>query len=122
MSHHILVVDDERTLRTLMRELLEDEGYTVETAEHGAVALTLVQRDLPCLILLDLMMPVMDGITFLNTLTELRLREKVPILVLSANRLPPHDIAALGVDRFCPKPCPFDDLLADVARLVGPPA
>jgi DNA-binding response OmpR family regulator len=121
MCHHILVVEDDHSLRPLMRELLEDEGYTVETAEHGAAALEQMQHRWPRLILLDLMMPVMDGVTFLNTLAGLGWRASVPILVLSAAHLPPHKVEALGVDLFCPKPCPVDDLLANVARLARPP-
>jgi CheY-like chemotaxis protein len=120
MSHHILVVENDQTIRPLIRELLEDAGYIVETAEHGADALVLMEHTRPRLILLDLTMPEMDGVTFLNTLADLGWRESVAVMVLSVANLPPPKVEALGVDHFCRKPFAIDDLLANVRRLVGP--
>ena len=104
-------------LRGLMAELLEEEGYQVTTATNGAEALEKVRRDLPALILLDLMMPVMDGRTFLKHLAAEGLRPGIPVLVLTANRLSPLEVEELGVEGFCAKPCDFDMLLAEVERL-----
>jgi two-component system chemotaxis response regulator CheY len=121
VSGHLLVVDDEPSLRQLIAELLEDEGYSVETAANGAEALAKVLDDLPRLVLLDLMMPIMDGRTFLQKIQERGLRSRLPILVLSANRMSAQEIEHLRVDEFCPKPCPFDTLLDKVAKLSGGP-
>ena len=66
--HSILVVDDDAGIRESIRDLLELEGYTVQTAEHGRQGLVVLQRERPCMIVLDLMMPVMDGRQFLQAL------------------------------------------------------
>jgi DNA-binding response OmpR family regulator len=67
-TKQVLVVEDDASIRELLTELLETESYHVITAQNGADALALFERKIvhPCLILLDLMMPVMDGPTFLK--------------------------------------------------------
>jgi CheY-like chemotaxis protein len=66
---HVLVVDDDAGIRDSLRELLELEGYSVETAEHGRAGLQRIEaQGVPCLVLLDLMMPVMNGVEFLQAL------------------------------------------------------
>ena len=66
-ARRVLVVEDTPALRTLLAQVLTDEGYTVSCAIHGAHALTLLPAASPCVILLDLRMPVMDGRTFAQT-------------------------------------------------------
>lgn len=63
-ARRVLVVEDTPALRTLLAHVLTDEGYTVSCAIHGAHALTLLPAVSPCVILLDLHMPVMDGRAF----------------------------------------------------------
>ena len=63
---HILVVDDEPDIRELVRDILEDEGHQVSVAENGESARTLFARDTPDLVLLDIWMPDVDGITLLR--------------------------------------------------------
>jgi two-component system nitrogen regulation response regulator NtrX len=63
---HILVVDDEPDIRDLVREILEDEGYRVSVAENGASARAAYSRGEPDLVLLDIWMPDIDGITLLR--------------------------------------------------------
>ena len=63
---HILVVDDEPDIRELVREILEDEGYEVAVAENGEAARTSFARNTPDLVLLDIWMPDVDGITLLK--------------------------------------------------------
>ena len=65
-TKRVLVVEDDETLRTTVAEALEDEGYQVITATNGAEALRLVRAAEPDAIVLDLMMPVMDGRAFLE--------------------------------------------------------
>ena len=87
----ILVVEDDLAIRETVVDLLKDEGFAnVSAARHGKEALQLLEHadELPGLILLDLMMPVMDGETFLRTLKahdQTTLRE-VPVVVLTASR------------------------------------
>jgi CheY-like chemotaxis protein len=83
----VLVVDDDATVRQLLRRMLEPEGYTVVEAENGRAALERLREGSPALILLDLMMPEMDGFEFL---TEFRRNEgwrTIPIVVVTAKDL-----------------------------------
>ncbi len=85
----VLLVEDDPATRAIMRAILEKEGWTVSEAENGRVALECMQRERPSLILLDLMMPEMDGFEFS---TEVRRRPEwrlIPIVVLTA-----HDLSA----------------------------
>ncbi|MGI9589898.1 MAG: response regulator [Myxococcota bacterium] len=92
----VLVVDDSEEVRTMLRRALEREGWAVDEAENGRVALELLDRTEPALILLDLMMPVMDGFEFVM---EMRKREnRVPIVVVTAKDLTDEDRKRLNGD------------------------
>jgi len=102
---HALVVDDDEAVRSLFRRSLEDDGWTVDEAENGAVALKRSSERRPDLVLLDLMMPVMDGFDFL---LEFRCREDcrpVPIIVVTAKDLTNEDRQRLvgGVEKIVEK-------------------
>jgi CheY-like chemotaxis protein len=69
--HRVLLVDDDAGIRESLKELLELEGFAVDTAEHGREGLQrMAQPEVPCLVLLDLMMPVMNGVEFLKALRQ----------------------------------------------------
>ncbi len=117
----ILVVDDDPYIRDVVAQLLEGEGYQIEEATNGAEALGVV-NDLarrPDVILLDLMMPVMDGWEFARRLQEHIPPLNIPIVVLSAARLPNERLTVLGARAVLAKPFDVDELLEQVARLVG---
>jgi CheY-like chemotaxis protein len=81
----VLLVDDNEEIRWAVTEILEDEGYTVATAGNGQEALELLRRiPPPRLILLDLMMPVMDGWQFLAQRRANQALSKIPVVILSA--------------------------------------
>ena len=80
----ILVVDDEHSLRLMISMILQAEGHEVEEADNGREALALVARDVPDVILLDLMMPEMDGWRFLEELRACGLRSQTRIVIISA--------------------------------------
>jgi CheY-like chemotaxis protein len=80
----VLLVEDDPDMQTLERLSLEGEGYQVSTANNGAEALRYLDSATPCVIVLDLMMPVMDGLTFLAERTERGLAEGVPVVCVSA--------------------------------------
>lgn len=80
----LLVVDDEPSIRLLMAAILEQEGYEVEAVAGGVEALAAVERELPDVILLDLLMPEMDGWRFLEELRARGLRSKVRVIIVSA--------------------------------------
>ena len=85
MSDYILIVEDDPSIREALRETLETEGYRVECAEHGQAALQhLARAELPCLILLDVMMPVMDGIAFRSAMLQDARLAKIPVVVITA--------------------------------------
>jgi CheY-like chemotaxis protein len=108
----ILVVDDDDDIREAMRDALEDEGYNVETASDGAQALDRLRAmpNEPCLVLLDLMMPVMDGWTFLAERNQDPRLAGIPITIVSAARNVPPDVQCLA------KPISQDRLLDEVHR------
>ena len=113
MKYTILVADDEPEIRDLLRLYLENEGYKVVEAEDGAKALLLLREEKPDLVLLDIMMPVMDGY---KVLTKLREESNVPVMILSAKDADSEKILGLnlGADDYLSKP--FNPLEA-VARV-----
>ena len=113
----VLVVDDEPQLVWMLRFSLEAAGYRVFSAREGREALEGIREHQPDLMLLDIMMPVMDGWAVLQHLQEVPARERPKVVVLSA-RTGLRDRAKateLGADAFVPKPFNVDDLL-DVLR------
>jgi len=115
----VLVVDDEPFIRHLVTEVFEEEGYGIDTAANGAEALEQACRQPPDLIVLDLMMPVMDGWEFLEAWRRQPLSRAVPIVVTSAAYARAGH-QHLDVQAFLSKPFDIDQLLATVASLVGP--
>jgi signal transduction histidine kinase/CheY-like chemotaxis protein len=102
---HALVVDDDDGVRSLFRRSLEEGGWTVDEAENGAQALELSSDRRPDLVLLDLMMPVMDGFDFLLEFRNQKDRRSVPIIVITAKDLNEEDRKRLvgGVERIVEK-------------------
>jgi CheY-like chemotaxis protein len=118
----ILVIDDDRDIRDTLQELLEDEGYCVATAENGAVALARLQHMRPQLILLDLTMPVMDGIRFRERQMNDEALAAIPTIVMTARNDPGKDAGPLLVRACLSKPIDLDELLMLVAHYCGAPA
>ena len=79
----ILIVEDEESLRSLYLEILQHEGFEVKGAENGQLALSAFPQFMPSLILLDLMMPVMNGKEFLRTMSEQESLKNIPVIVLT---------------------------------------
>jgi two-component system KDP operon response regulator KdpE len=112
-SARILIVDDEPSILKAMAPLLRSRGYDVETAATGRTALEAFDRDPPDLVILDLMLPDLDG---LDVCRRLRERGRTPIIVLSAREAERDKVAALdlGADDYVTKPFGPDELLARV--------
>ncbi|WP_375768745.1 response regulator [Archangium gephyra] len=108
----LLIVDDEVAILEALTDILSVEGYEVSTAANGAEGLDHVRKDRPDLILLDLMMPVMDGQEMLRRLKEDPVLRTTPVVVMSAGRV---SKAELQGSRFLAKPFELDDLLDTVA-------
>ena len=94
-SAPVLVVEDDQASRELLVTLLEKQGHRVATAENGSVALARVSEEPPALILLDLMMPVMDGFAFLTALRTNPSFARIPVVVLTAKDLTAEERAIL---------------------------
>jgi CheY-like chemotaxis protein len=115
----ILVVEDDAAIRGLVTEVLRDDGYAVSEAANGAEALAYVGKHKPDLIVLDLMMPVMDGWTFVEECQRTERCSEVPIVVTSASHDLPRTAERLrsyGVRTCLAKPFDVEGLLALVER------
>ncbi len=115
---HILVADDDKNTRKLMKAVLEYENYTVSTAENGKVALEILDREHIDLIILDIMMPEMDG----YELTEMirSVHNEMPILMVSAKQLSVDRKKGFlaGTDDFMTKPIDEEEMLLHIKALL----
>ena len=107
----ILVIDDEPQIRRALQTALTAHGYTVETAENGSLGLATIATWAPDAVVLDLVMPVMDGF---EVLRQVRAWSDVPVVVLSARGQEPDKVNALdqGADDYLTKPFGMGELLA----------
>ena len=112
----ILVVDDEPLIRDVLVDLLRDEGYAVVTADDGLAALEVVLEEAPALVLMDVMMPRMDGCAAFRAMRGHLQGDGLPIVLMSA-MAEPADLDA-EIAAFLRKPVDLEDLLALVARLL----
>jgi CheY-like chemotaxis protein len=120
MAALIMVVEDDAGVRSVLRDALLDEGYLVVEARHGQEALDLLTQLTPSGLIVDLLMPVMDGVTLLR---ELRTRGlPIPCLVATATSWGSTLVGDLSVAAVVPKPFDLDALLAAVRQHCGPPA
>jgi DNA-binding response OmpR family regulator len=115
MMATVLVVDDDPDMRELESMALSYDGFEVLTAADGLEALNLLSTEHPCVIVLDLMMPGMDGLTFLVERKKRALGERIPVVCVSAAGRDMLSIAeALGARDCVPKPVELDALVACV--------
>lgn len=115
---HILLVDDDASIREFVSLALTDEGYDVVTAQNGAVALNLIVQYPPALILLDMRMPIMDGWEFARAYRQTP-GSKAPIIMLTAATDAEAFATQVGADDFLAKPFGLDELLDMVSRFIG---
>jgi DNA-binding response OmpR family regulator len=122
-KHRILVVDDEPNIRVVLRAALEMAGYMVELACNGAKALELVDAGGIDLVVLDLNMPVLDGMTVLQRLAD-RTPPRPRVIVLTAHGSIPAAVKAvrLGASDFLQKPVLPEDFLLSVASVLDEPS
>lgn len=115
---HILVVDDDNNTRLFLRAVLEGAGYTVSTAIHGKHALEIMDKTHIDLVVLDIMMPEMDGYEFTKTLRESE--NNMPILMVSAKQLPSdkHKGFLVGTDDYMTKPIDDEEMLYRIKALL----
>jgi len=117
IGKRVLVVDDDASIRELLATALADDGYEVVPATNGEDALAVCERWRPDVIVLDLMMPVMDGWQFA---TELRARdEDIPIVLLSAARDLRMHAKNLSAAEIIEKPFDLSELLPKIAKVAS---
>jgi CheY-like chemotaxis protein len=122
MARNVLVVEDDEGNRDMIREILEDEGYAVQTARNGLAALARMAGELPALVVMDLMMPAMDGFELVAEMERRGLRPSVPILVVSGSAAAVRRLGEIAPEGFLSKPWDLTEFLAEIARFAGRPA
>jgi two-component system, chemotaxis family, chemotaxis protein CheY len=116
----VLVVDDDPDILQTLALCLSTEGYRILMAANGQEALDVLSRERPDCVLLDLMMPVMDGWQFVTEI-ETRGWRRMPLLVLSADRAVQQHSVKLRAEAYLAKPFDLDELLGKVSQLIGGP-
>ncbi|HET7034486.1 MAG TPA: response regulator [Thermomicrobiaceae bacterium] len=115
MVHRVLVVDDDAAIRGLLGEVLRDEGYEVLEAADGAEGVALVRARRPDLVIMDLRMPLMNGIEAIKALRADPALAGLAILAMSAGTVLRAEATQLPVNGLIDKPFDLDALLAHVA-------
>lgn len=117
----ILVVDDDAVNRDIVRTRLEAAGYEVSEAANGEEGVSLAQELVPDLIILDVMMPKVDGLLACRILKSNAGTRNVPVLMLTARNQQLEELRGWesGADEYLTKPCDHKQLLDTVARLLS---
>jgi CheY-like chemotaxis protein len=120
MNHTVLIVDDDFDLRETLRDVLQDEGFTVATAEDGMAALAYLEANsAPCVILLDWMMPRCNGAEFRERQRQVPAFAAIPIVLLTADAHRDEKVATTGAKHYLSKPV-SRDTLCSVVRSICP--
>lgn len=116
----VLIADDDPHIRRILQFLLEQAGYCTVVAADGRQALDLVASELPDLVILDLMMPHLDGFAVLEQLRQVRETRRVPVIMLTAHDQTSSRVRGLrgGANDYIAKPFDQDELLARVANML----
>ncbi len=114
MSKRILIADDEPIIVVLAKLRLEEHGYIVETARNGKEAMRVLETMTVDLIVLDVIMPVMDGVDVYKELKKNSRLANMPVVIMTDNRIFRESFQTLGVEHFLPKPLDIEKLLHKV--------
>ncbi|WP_461482121.1 EAL domain-containing protein [Porticoccus sp.] len=119
-SYHILVVDDDRSMRLALKNVFKTEEYVIEEASNGMQAISLCQRNMPDLVLMDAMMPEVDGFAACERIRQLPNGADTPVLMVTALEDEESIVRAFasGATDYIPKPIHFSVLKQRVARLI----
>ncbi len=117
----ILVIEDEEHVRTLLSRILEKDGYEVRVAKDGLDGLRTLEVFRPDLILADVMMPNLDGLTFTKALKNRRETRVIPVIFVTAKSDPLSMIEGINVGAkfYITKPFQIEDVLAKVRKVLG---
>lgn len=118
----VLLVEDDPDLRFAVVDALREEGYAVTAASNGKEAIDQLRSDTPCVVLLDMRMPVMNGIEFRRAQLADRRMARVPVVSFSASDTERAEAQSLGISMSLSKPVDLDRLIEIVAAHCGEPA
>ena len=118
---HILVIEDEPAVHTLLRKQLTANGYQVTVAADGLDGLMKLESLRPDLVISDVMMPNLDGIEFVKAIKQHEATQRIPVIFLTAKSDPRSMIEGINVGArfYVTKPFQIDDLLSKVRRALG---
>jgi len=120
-SSLILLVDDSEVSNFLMQSILEERGYSILSVSNGKDAIDLLKQQHPDLIILDIMMPEMNGFGVLESVKKFEATAKIPVIILTArNNLKDQEKAfSMGAADYVIKPIDIEDVLERVSSLVN---
>ncbi|MBI4376387.1 MAG: response regulator [Elusimicrobia bacterium] len=125
MSHpaqkRILVIDDSALSRSVLQEALEKKGFRVTLAENGEKGVTLVLQDAPDLILMDVVMPELNGWETCLRIRKAALSKAIPIVIMTSKDTPQDMLQSfeVGADEFISKPVALDELFNTINQLLS---
>ncbi|MGF1585430.1 MAG: PleD family two-component system response regulator [Bacteroidales bacterium] len=121
MQKKILLIDDSSVNNLLLQNVLEDEKFIVLVAFNGKEGLDIIKREKPDLILLDIMMPRMDGIEVLQKIISDESTSKIPVIMLTAktDKADRQISLEMGAADFITKPVNIDELLSKINAILG---
>jgi len=115
----VLIIDDSSFQRTIIRKTLTNEGYTCIDADNGRVGLDLIEEEQPDIIIVDLLMPGMDGIEFLTAIREKEIAIPVIVLTSDIQDATREKCIQLGASSFLNKPTRADELIHAIQQLLS---
>jgi len=121
MAYKLLVVDDDRDIVEVLKKRLSQEGYEVAVAYDGEEALLKVKAENPDVVLLDLMMPKLNGFEVLKEIREKHKDKWRPVIIISANTEldSVKNCYSLDADHYLTKPCTIDNVLRGVSTMIS---
>jgi putative two-component system response regulator len=127
MSREIVIVDDHEAVRDALLGMVDEAGYAAVAFSTASAALARIAEHRPALVLLDMMMPEIDGADFLARLEPLHPGAGLPVIIVSAmghllQGLKRQDVRAAGVVEVLAKPVGYTKLIEAVSRVIGPPS
>jgi CheY-like chemotaxis protein len=118
-QHRVLIVDDDPTTRYVLSRLIESDGYATATAENGAQGVRRLVEAPPCVILLDIVMPIMDGHDFREV--QKRIAPAVPVICITGSADADQAARRVGASRLHVKPFDVEALRRDISELCAAP-
>ena len=120
MAATVLIVEDDEMVADVVRINLESEGFEVTHAPNGAAALAAIEQSQPDLVLLDVMIPEIDGWGVLTRLREDQATARLPVIMLTAKAMPADQVRGynLGANGYLPKPFSSTDLIEKVRQVL----